>query len=831
MQEIRRSFLWLALAWGAAVALLVADAVIARAQSESRSTAIEEIVVTAQRREELLQRAPLSVTALSGDFLNETNFQNIDDIEQFVPNLHMHTNVGGNTGTTVNIRGAITGDPIITFEPSVGLYVDNLYISKTVGSLFDAPDLERIEVLRGPQGTLYGRNTIGGAINLIRVKPQEDPFASVRLGAGNFDSFNTTVILDSGMYDIGPTENLGRFGMRGNLQYRVRDPFYDNRPINGFGINEDGTSDLGSSGFDELDRVTGRVSARWQLPDRLTVDYAFDWFRSREVTTAFQLSGIRDNIPGGPRPTSTVDFLSSIGLLPDARQFIRTSRANEIGNNRVRRFASFLPDRPGPENIALANPLDVRSHLITAELEIGSPGPFEDLKLISISGWRSVNQQENQDLDGTPLHITDFGLTIDQKQFSEELQLQGKGFDGIADFVFGLYYFEEGGGEDNPQIIFADQPIARTAFDSQNRFDNWSLAPFTQITIRPPILDERLALTGGIRYTYEKKDAFRHFQCLTPQTLGDQCLGFEGSADTSFETWTPMGNVAFDFTDDVMGYFLFSQGVKSGGFNGRAPLFDRHDALDRGFTNPDGSVREDLPFFVEPFTKERMTSYEVGFKTQWFEDRLQVNTAGFRNKIDNNQVSNFVADPQIGAVTYVLTSDLLIWGAEVEAVVIPVAGLHLRTAYSLLRPEYTRLNLPQADGSIADLRREGAFANSPEHTISLGAAYTAPETRAGLFTVAVNAYWQDHEDYLLFNNDFINQGDYWLLGGRMQLAEIPGPYGSFDLVVWGRNLLDQSYRTFGIDFNTLGFAGNIYGQPRTFGFDVIWRWGGTIVRG
>jgi iron complex outermembrane receptor protein len=192
-------------------------------------------------------------------------------------------------------------------------------------------------------------------------------------------------------------------------------------------------------------------------------------------------------------------------------------------------------------------------------------------------------------------------------------------------------------------------------------------------------------------------------------------------------------------------------------------------------------------------------------------------------------VSNFVADDQIGAVTFVIPADQLIWGAELETVVVPVTGVNVRLAYALLRPEYTRLFDRDSSGDLIDRSDEGAFANSPEHTVNLGVAYTAPPTRAGIFTIAANTYWQDREDYLLYNNDLIDQGDYWLLGGRLQLAEIPGPYGVFDLVVWGRNLLDQQYRTFGIDFNTLGFAGNTYGNPRTFGFDLIWRWGGGTV--
>ncbi len=824
MQEIRRSFLWLGLAWAAAVALLlIADVVVARAQSESRSGTVEEIVVTAEKREESLQETALSVTAIDGAFLNQTNFQNVNDIREYVPNLNMHSNTGGNTGTTVSIRGAITGDPIITFEPAVGIYMDGLYISKTKGSLFDAPDLERIEVLRGPQGTLYGRNTIGGAINLIPNKPGEDPYAEVTLGVGNFDSFKAIAVLDSGLYEIGPNAELGRLGLRGSIAYRTRDGYFDNIPAEGVGLG-----DLGSTSFDDMDRFASRLITRWEVTDQLTLDYTFEYFRSRENTTAFQLSGVRPNIPGpNGETTSAVGLLSPVfGTLRGAtpEQFIRTTRVNGIGNNRILTFAGVgIEGYDGRESVALGNPLDVRLHNITATYDFGDLGPLQDLTLKSISGWRNLDLQENQDLDGSPLHIADFQLQADQDQFSQELNLIGGALDGMFDYVLGFYYFEEDGSENNPQVVLGDINFATTAFESFNGFDNTSIAPYGQITLRPPVLDERLALTAGLRYTYEKKRASRVYQCLTPDTL-DPCLGFTGSASESFQELSPMANVAFDITDEFLGYFRFAQGFKSGGFNGRAPLRDREQAEELGLVNPDGSIVDDLPLFEDPFPEERMTSYELGFKSEWLENRLQVNAAGFYQTIGNKQVSDFVAGTAIGAVTFVRTGDQEFWGSEIEAVAVPTPGLNLRLAYALLLANYTELNVT-GEGKTAD---NASVPNAPEHTVSFGFAYTPEPFQYGVLTIAANAYWQDNEDFLLFANDFIAQGDYWLLNGRIQVAELPAPSGTFELALWGRNLLDQKYRIFGIDFNTLGYAGNTYGAPRTFGADLTWRWGADL---
>ncbi len=780
MEDIRRSFMWLALAWGAAVALLIADALVARAESEKRGTGIEEIVVTAQKREESLQDAPLSVTALTGEQLDQIGFANVNDIRTYVPNLNIHTNAGGNTGTTVSIRGAITGDPIVTFEPAVGLYVDGLYISKSVGSLFDAPDLERIEVLRGPQGTLYGRNTIGGAVNLISRKPQDDPQARIRIGGGNFDAFNSIVTLDSGKYDIGNGEALGQLGVRANLQYRVRDGMYDNQVINGVG---DG--DLGSSSFDDLNRWGGRIITRWEPRDFLTLDYTFDYFRANETPSAFQLSGIRDGTPAA-------------GLLsPD---FIEAGRANEIGNNRIMTAADLAAGGPAKGSLDLTNEVIVRLHNITVTADFEDVPVLDNVQLKSISGWRSTDLVEIQDLDGTAIHLADFQLYVDQKQFSQELQVVGDTLDGVVEYVIGAYYFEERGGEDNPQIFFGQFNLAPSR-TSINRFDNYALAPYGQFTVRPPILDDRLSFTGGVRYTYEKKRASR--------TTTDPF----NSAEASFDNVSPMANIAVDITDDVLGYYRFAQGYKSGGFNGRSPC-----ASSGAVVCPDLTT---FPVFDKPFKEELLTSHEFGFKTSWLDRRLQVNATGFFQDIEDKQVSDFRADPTFGAVTFVNNADQEMWGAEVEATVIPIPDLTIRLAYALLRPEYTEFINLQGE----DVKDEAAFVNSPENTVSLGGAYSY-DTDYGVLTVAADGYWQDKEDYLIFNNEIIRADDYFIVNGRVQLAGVDMYSGYLDLGIWGRNIFDEKYRTFGIDFGDLvGVAGNTYGKRRTFGFDVTWRWG------
>jgi len=795
MQDIRKSFLWLALAWAAAVALLaITDVVVAEGQITAQGeSSVEEIVVTAQKRSESLQDIPVSVSALTGEQLDQVGFANLNDIRTYVPNLTIRSNAGGNTGATVSIRGAITGDPIITFEPAVGIYQDGVYISKSVGSLFDAPDLERIEVLRGPQGTLYGRNTIGGAVNLIARKPQDDPEALVRLQGGNFDTFIGLLTLDSGKYDIGDGELLGRVGVRGNVQYRTRDGMYDNVVVDGAGVG-----DLGSSGFDDADRVAARIITRWEPRDFLKLDYTFEYFQAHEVPTAFQLSGVREGTP-------------ATAFFPGIENFVRKDRVNAIGNNRIMNPGEIAS---GIGSLDLRNDLLTHLHNITIAADFDGVPILGDIELKAISGWRSIRLAEVQDLDGTAMHLTDFQLYVDQEQFSQELQMVGTTLDGAIEYVAGVFYFEENGGENNPQIFFGGAPIAASRL-SINGFDNDAIAPYGQITLTPHAewfpgwleFLHRTSITGGVRYTAETKRASRFTTERFP------------NARAEFDNVAPMANLAYSFTDEIMGYYRWARGYKSGGFNGRSPC-DIGPNVGEAITCPDAN---DFPVFSQPFREEIMSSHEVGFKTDWFDRRLQVNATGFYQDIEDKQVSDFRADPQFGAVTFVNNADQEMWGAELEANAVPIDNLNLRLAYSLLRPEYTKfINLMGED--VAD---EAAFVNAPEHTISVGAAYSI-ETEHATFTLSGDGYWQDDEDFLIFDNDIIHAGDYFIANARLTVAEIALFQGHVDIGVWGRNLFDRKYRTFGIDFGPLvGVAGNNYGNRRTIGADLTWRWGAT----
>jgi outer membrane receptor protein involved in Fe transport len=246
-----------------------------------RASEIESITITAERRETLLEETPISVTAFTPTAIEELDINNVVQISEFTPNLNIHTNAGGNTGSTIGIRGAITSDPVLSLEPTVGIYMNGVYIGHSVGSLFDLPDMNSIEVLRGPQGTLYGRNTVGGAITLKTTRPSGEWGLRQQVRAGNYYNFRSQTSVDFPVFGdnglLGQSEAkspswLGTLSGRATFQYETRDGFYANTAGDYTDIVSGDPVIAGSRRLDDLNRWTALVSANWELPWDINVD-------------------------------------------------------------------------------------------------------------------------------------------------------------------------------------------------------------------------------------------------------------------------------------------------------------------------------------------------------------------------------------------------------------------------------------------------------------------------------------------------------------------------------------------------------------------------------
>ena len=758
-------------------------------------TEIEEITVTAQKREEPLQETPISITALSSETIEEKQIANVADVGSVAPNLHIHSNSGGKSGVTISMRGVSTTDPIITLQPTVGLYVDGVYIAKSGGANLDLSDLERIEVLRGPQGTLYGRNTTGGAVNFIVKKPSDQRSITLRTEVGNYDEFLGQVIVNVpilGKNGFAEMPGLGQLNLRQNINYRSRDGLFRNK------------GSTGPSDFVNFDREFSDTAIRWQPNKDLTVDYSFQYHRHRENPTSSQLSYVD---PGSPA--------AGFGL----QKYIQKGRVDAIYNNALL-DANTNPLKPQPLPLhPQMNHGNGRIHSLTAEYHIGEVGRLGDLTVKSVAVFRNFFQQEDQDLDGSDVHAGDFQLYDSVEHWSEELQLIGT-LPRIK-YVLGGYYYGEHGKERSDQVILG----GGTNLGYSDFFKSRSYAPYGQVTWTPPILGDKLSLTAGIRYTQEQVHHEKYFRCvaiLTPAGPGGSYInicnigfGFDnyysgrGKAFGGTDAISPMGNVAYQWTDDVMTYAKVSRGFKSGGFNGRA-------------TSPES--------FAQPFNPETLTSYEAGFKTQWLDNRLRANGSMFFSQYKDMQVSVFRASPTGGAVSTLQNAAKAdIWGAEFEMVAIPVRGLEAMFQYGFVDPTYKEFedqvpdpNNPGKTISV-DVSDQRKFVSTPKNTFTVGLTYTAPPMTAGTFSAHIETYFQDATQFIVATRGVNDMGNYALVNGRLQLAGIPLQKGSLDIALYGRNLFDRKYRLFGVDFGpSLGWAINQYGDPRTFGLQLAY---------
>ncbi|MFP6610576.1 MAG: TonB-dependent receptor plug domain-containing protein, partial [Deltaproteobacteria bacterium] len=392
---------------------------------------IEEIVVTAQKREESLQETPVSVTAFTAGALAEIGAVDMDDLAQSTPGLHSHANAGGNTGAVFGIRGITRGDPESMLQPRTSLYVDGVYVAKSAGALFDIVDLERVEVLRGPQGALYGRNTTGGAINLITKRPTADKEFRTKLYGGNEEDFRLATMFNTPL--LGSADallgqgNIGTVNARVSMSYQSRDGHIEN-------------SGAGSEDFDMRDRFAGRAAFQWEASDDLTIDYTYENHTIREEPTAFHVGSLRSSGNSWALLADLSSGGNGGGSVVAAANYLNPTRQDSIHNSQV-----MLSD--GTTMVDLVNNMDINAHSVVATQELG------DATFKAITAIREVKNTDAQDLDGMPAHMAEFKLDLEVDTVSEELQLTGNTMDGRLDYVLGAFYYSEEGTADNSQVV------------------------------------------------------------------------------------------------------------------------------------------------------------------------------------------------------------------------------------------------------------------------------------------------------------------------------------------------------------------------------------------
>ncbi|NWK96119.1 TonB-dependent receptor [Sphingobium lactosutens] len=710
------------LSGAAATVLMVATAIPALAQDRA-SDAIEEIVVTAQKREESLQDTPISIAAFSARDLETKGINGLTDLRANVPNLQL-TPFPNNAATTqIFMRGVGLADDQITQDGGVAVYMDGVYVARSQGLAMEVADLDRIEVLRGPQGTLYGRNATGGAINFITRKPDLGDFGfKGQVTLGNYDNRRFKAAVN---VPIGQT-----------IAARLS---YVNQQQDGF-IRNAGT---GIKRWGDEDRQAMRADVLWQPSDGLSLRYSYD----------------RTDIDDTPT-------------------YVAFSPLHPLVIDRPKAGSPLVRD-------VLPNDITAQGHSLTAEWQAS-----DAFTVRSITGYRKLDNFQNQDyLTGAigPFPLQKNSSHAKQDQWSEELQLVGDGLDGRLQYVAGFYYFSESG--DNVSNSYSPPTLTRSFTTAT--IDNRSYALFGQATFTPEALDRRLHVTIGLRQSWDKREATLARQT---QVNNGPIVTVPGLGDGSrnFTDFSPSFIIAFDASDDVNLYAKAVKGYKSGGYNVRASSIARFD---------------------EGFGPETLWSYEAGIKSQWLDNRLRFNAAGFISKYSDIQV-NVQSDPTNIRLTDVLNAGkATVKGLEMDLTMAPTRDLRLSINYGYLLARYDEI----IDATGANIAGNYRFTNAPRHTIALDLNYDLPRLPVGRLSANFNytAQSDKYTNATISGGKYII-GDYGLLNARLTLADIPGIKG-VRASLWGRNLTDKNYYV--MQFN-VGRPGALFGEPRTYGIDL-----------
>ena len=750
--------------------------------AEDAGSELEEIVVTARKREESLQVAPIAVSALSGSELEVRSMTNLMEVGSFAPNVIMGTGQGGSGGGgngQVYIRGIGQLDFLFTTDPGIGIYIDGVYHARTLGAVMDLLDLERIEILRGPQGTLFGRNTIGGAINVISSKPAEEFGGYVE---GTYGDFDRTDFRGSVDVPLIPGQLLAKAA----LSYKNRD---------GYGKRLDFASGEKIDEAGDEDALSARGALRWQISDDLTADFIFDYSREREESVPTTLLQFEE-FGGVP----IILWNALIGIpsgLPMSTAFITDDEDESFGT--------------GPNH----NELDAWGINATFEWDLG----WATAK--SITAYREMEGGFGRDGDGSPLPIVHTDQDQDQDQVSEELQLFGSSFDNRLDWVMGFYYFDEFGRDQNDVVLTSGlfnalesipvqltgapcappflapgcpgnpiNPLLDLDFNIFNEIDITSYAAFAQATAH---FTDRFSITAGLRYTYEKKEYFLEHRRIASNTFIVPATNVEASWNEP----TPMFSVQYQWTDALMTYFTYSEGFKSGGFNGR-PI---------------------VAAAVESYDPEFLVNHEVGIKSEWFDRRLRLNAAAFFYNYDDLQFTAVSVDPASGTLLLVVDNvgKAEVTGFEIEMLARPMEGLDINGAVG-----YTDFEIVELDPGVTEATLDSKMIRTPKWTGSAGIQYAWPAGEYGRVTVRGDWTYEARSFADIQNTPVLARDAHSIFNARLTWNLSATTFGGgWDLAVFGTNLTDERVLVNGLSaLSSFGTAEGFYNRPREWGVSV-----------
>ncbi|MDJ0916464.1 MAG: TonB-dependent receptor [Woeseiaceae bacterium] len=749
---------------------------------------IEEIVVTARRREEGVQSVPIAISALSGDQLEDRQILSIDQLGSAIPNLQYDKAAPSSGSSSVGqifIRGIGQSDFTPVTDPGVALYIDGVYFGRSIGNVLDLIDVERVEVLRGPQGTLFGRNSIGGAIKVHSSRPtseQADNRLRVRLG-------------DDNLAELAYWSNLplGENGAAGLALSRITRDGYVERLSDGVRTGD-------------RDRWSARGSLSWTPREDLETFLVVDFTEIDENGAPTVSGGVNDRQAFGTFGNALLESCTSIGVNPgfDGTPAGGPPTFPPPGAADGGATGCYGPDsRPGPYLSEASFPTASRLDNAGAAVEIDWT-ISDQFSLKSTTGFRSIRMLSSRDGDNTPANIFATRDDYDHEQVSEEVQLEFSNRGQSLNGLFGVFYYDESG------FNLVDVTLPTGAIQSGGYYDNQSYAVFLHTTLD---VTDRLAVSVGGRYTRDRK-AYLPDQL----SLGDASAGSEPGFFSP--TWpnlegfylAPTGPLAageriLDFTqsklefsktdwsvdvkywlrDRVMAYVSYSTGYKSGGF-------------DQRFVGPTPDRR---PSTYRP---ETVDSLEIGLKTATPNERLRMNLALFDADYDDLQI---IVRESFNPLTF-NAGRARVRGGELEFTWVPTSDWAINLSVGHLDAAYRTLtDSAQASG----VRLDNQLVNAPEWSLAAGAAYSIDLGSRGAMKTRLDWSWQSEQFSDAINSPEIRQPPVQLLNASLEWL---AANERWRVSLASRNLLDETYLVTGNSaFTTAAsYVEQVYGRGR-----------------
>ncbi len=749
---------------------------IALGMASHANAVLEEVIVTTQKRAEPLQSLPLAVTAISGEELSNMGITDIKGVTERTPGFTMGSFNAGQP--QLYIRGIGSNEDSPAGDQSVIVFVDEVYIGRSAGMDVDLFDLERVEVLRGPQGTLFGKNVVGGAVSMITTKPSEEAVMKFEAGIGNFQAMNFRGLVSGELADnvFGKVSFSSR-RRDGYVESRAADypQFFD--PATVFDLDDVQQSDLNT------DSVRGHL--RFTPSSELEINVSANFSRMDQAGPGRHFIGAADG--------SSIWHTAESQLIANYDDEIHTNVAEDAGFSKI----------------------DISG--VTARIDYDFPA----FTFTSLSSFRKVESKISNLIFGTPgqtnLLLSNGGApllggsnpyTDDSDTYTQEFRFTSTG-DGKLQWVAGLYYLQEQTvrNETSPIGVFGSDgaggsipfvPIGDGGGFGDNTTDSYAI--FGQFSYA---ITDRLSLSVGGRQTWEEKD---YLSIGTPTPLAG-ARDYTLNLSEDWSEFTPKVTIDYQFTDDAFVYFTYSEGFKSGGFPGGG-----------------GNVE----IASTGFDPEEAILYELGAKTEWFDNRFRLNIAAFQTDYTDLQILQLLvpldADPNDpGNLITQNAADAEINGVEIEFTFAPIDNLIIQGSYTALDTEFSDFFIPagfrapSTAGGAAPDRTGNSLRNAPESAYNILVRYEQELGNGGAMR-----YQVDHR----YKDETVQDPD------ELEIAKVPeydvtdfrisylSPEDQYQVTLWMKNAFDEDYFLHNFPVQGSGFA--TPAMPRSYGVTFSW---------